>query len=99
MKKFGFGPNMLKWINILTSNTSASVIQNGHMSSVFMLERGCRQGDPVSPYLFLFAVEILGIMIRNNPDIKGIMLNDREQKLGQYADDTQVMFVICNNVY
>lgn len=90
MERFGFGPNIIKWVNILTSNTSASVVQNGHLSSFFMLDRGCRQGDPVSPYLFLFVVEILGIMIRDNPNIKGITLSNTEHKLGQFADDTQL---------
>ena len=33
-------------------------------------------------------VEILGIMIRNNMNISGIIINDKEHKLSQYADDT-----------
>ena len=32
--------------------------------------------------------EILGIMIRNNMNISGIIINDKEHKLSQYADDT-----------
>lgn len=41
------------------------VIQNGHISEYIYLERGCRQDDPISPYLFLRCAEILGIIIRN----------------------------------
>lgn len=52
------------------------------------MERGCRQGDPISPYLFLLCAEIMGIMIRNNNLIKGIVIEDNEYKLLQYADDT-----------
>ena len=57
----------------------------------FFIERGSRQGDPISPYLFLLRVEILGIMIRENRLIKGININDEEHKIAQFADDTQMM--------
>ena len=57
----------------------------------FYLKRGCRQGDPISPYIFILCAEILGKMIRNNKDIKGIHLNNKEFKLSQYADDTQLL--------
>ena len=42
----------------------------------------------MSPFLFILCVEILGIMIRNNKNIKGIIINKKEHKLSQYADDT-----------
>ena len=57
----------------------------------FYLKRGCRQGDPISPYIFILCAEILGKMIRNNKDIKGIHINNKEFKLSQYADDTQLL--------
>ena len=62
----------MKWVNILMQNATSCVSQNGHLSSFFPNERGCRQGDPISPYLFIFVAEILGTMIRDNKDIKGI---------------------------
>ena len=57
----------------------------------FNIERGVRQGDSLSPYLFVTAVEILAIAIRNQHDIKGITINDLETKLLQFADDTTVV--------
>ena len=50
------------------------MIVNGQPSSWFSTEHGCRQGDPVSPYLFILYVEILATMIRENDDIKGICM-------------------------
>ena len=57
-------------------------------SDYFTLERGVRQGDPLSPYLFILAVKSLAISIRQNVDIKGIKIGNHEVKLLQYADDT-----------
>ena len=67
------------------------------MSNFFNLKRGCRQGDPISPYIFILCAEILGKMIRNNKDIKGIQINNKEFILSQYADDTQLLLDISEN--
>lgn len=60
------------------------------MSDFFLLKRGCRQGDPISPYLFLLCAEVLGQMVRREDNIKGIKINGKEVKISQYADDTQL---------
>ena len=61
---------------------------NGHLSDWFSLQRGCRQGDPLSPYIFIFCAEVLIEMVRSNTRIKGIIVTDSKFKLSQYADDT-----------
>jgi hypothetical protein len=58
------------------------------LSHFFNLERGYRQGDPLSPYLFIIGVELLSLKLKRNPDIQGITINDDETLLSQYADDT-----------
>ena len=61
------------------------------MSDSFKLERGCRQGDPLSPYIFIICAEILAILVRNANDIKGINIDGVEYLISQYADDTSFM--------
>ena len=85
---FNFGPTIIKWIKLLYNDSTSKIIQNGYLSNSVIIKRGCRQGDPISPYIFLLCAEILGILIRGNKNIKGIKLFDIEFKLSQYADDT-----------
>ena len=60
----------------------------GMSSNFFVLERCVRQDDPLSPYLFIVAVETLAIAIRQNAATRGIVIGKEETKLLQYADDT-----------
>jgi len=67
-------------------------------SNFFTIERRVRQGDPLSPYLFVIAVETLAIAIRQNSDIKGIYIGVEQQtKLLQYADDTKAILADTNS--
>ena len=85
---FKFGPIFKNYIKCLNNHFKLCVIQHGFFSPFFTVGRGCRQGDPISPYIFLLSVEILGILIRNNEHIRGIKILDKEIKISQYADDT-----------
>jgi len=63
------------------------------MLDFFALERGVRQGDLLSPYLFVLAMEALAIAVQQNTSIRGISINGQENKLLQYADDTTATFL------
>ena len=52
------------------------------------MSRGICQGCPISPYLFIIAVEVFAISIRANKNINGINVGSVEQKISQLADDT-----------
>ena len=88
---FNFGNSIKSWVGLFQKGSETCILQNGFMSNFFSLRRGCRQGDPISPYLFILCAEILGKMVRKNKEIKGISINGKEYKLSQYADDTQLI--------
>jgi len=69
----------------------ASIQINGFLSNTFCIERGCRQGDPISSYIFIICAEILAIKIRESKEIKGISIKDIEYKISQFADDTSLL--------
>ena len=49
--------------------------------------RSCRQGDPISPYLFILCAEILALKIRQDPGVSGFKIGNWQHKLDMYADD------------
>ena len=89
LKAFSFKKDICRWIETFYTNINSTVTVNGQPSKWFPVCRGCRHGDPVSPYLVI--LEILGIMIREDKHIKGIFVNNVEHKLSQYADDTEFL--------
>ena len=91
LETFNFGAPLIQWVNTFYSNIQSCVINNGYATSFFELERGVRQGCPLSGVLFVIAVERLGNSIRNDKLITGINFKGREYKLSQYADDTSCL--------
>ena len=94
---FNFGRDFLRWVKVFYKNIQSCIMNNGMTSNYFTLERGVRQGDPLSPYLFIVVVETLAIAIRQNPAIKGIVIAKEETKLLQYADDTTAVLADTNS--
>ena len=81
---------MLRWVDVFYKNIISAVSQSGYFSSFFATGRGCHQGDPLSPYLFIICAEFLSTLIRNNKRIKGLFVNETELKISQFADDTSI---------
>ena len=53
LKKFGFGKTFIKWIQILLSIQESCIINGGTITKYFKFQKGTRQGDPISAYLFI----------------------------------------------
>ena len=88
---FGFKTDICRWIKLFLNDIKSTLSINGSISEWFRVSRGCRQGDPISPYLFILCVEIMAIMIRENNLIKGITVNGILSKITQFADDSEIL--------
>ena len=99
LEKFNFGPNIKNWVKILYNNVSSCVLNNGFASELFLVERGVRQGCPLSGLLLVIGIEILAREIKNDTGIKGINVGEKEIKVSLYADDTTVFVRDLDSVY
>ena len=80
----------------MTSSTFFSILVNGSPSDPFSPSRGLRQGDPLSPFLFILLVEGLGRTLkekRRTGELRGIDPHNSQitQTHQQFVDDTMLM--------
>ena len=90
LKSYGFGNSLINWIRILYKNPKCRVVNNNFLSPPFEVKKGVRQGDPLSPTIFLLCIECLAIMLRQSRQYKGIKLNKQTFKVSLFADDIAI---------
>ena len=88
---FGYSKSFIQWVKLFNTEIIAYVVQCVFLSKPININRGCRQGDPISAYLFLIGAEILARLIQLNPNIIGLKIKNVEFKLTQFADDTTLI--------
>lgn len=78
LAQLGFSQRWRDWISLILSASSSRVLVNGVPSPQFPHRRGLRQGDPLSPMLFILVMDVLNAMLRKTSDSGGfLLLNDR----------------------
>ena len=87
LEKLNFGESFIKGIRLFYTTISSCIMNNGEATPLFSIRRGMKQGDPLSPYLFILALETLLTAIKQNQHIKGIVVEDKEIKCITFADD------------
>lgn len=80
MPRYEIGGKFLKWIQLLYTGPVACVRTNNNLSSQITLERS-------TPLLFILAIELLAVSIRNEANLSGITIGDQEHRISLYADD------------
>ena len=82
LELFGFGEYCITWIKIILgcnegTQFNAVTVVNGNISRPFEIRRGCRQGDPISGYLFILVMENLALFLKNTPTGKTLQNKTR----------------------
>ena len=98
LNKLGFGDRFIGWIQNILFSASTSILLNGVPGKKILCKRGVRQGDPLSPILFVLAGELLQYIINKawtNGDIALPLDNNFGLKypIRQYADDTLLIML------
>ena len=93
MEKLGFCDRWVSLVLECITTVSYSILVNGEPKGDIRPSRGLKQGDPLSPYLFLLCSEGLNRMLQqaaSNDTIRGFSLCKRGPKISHlfFADDT-----------
>ena len=95
MEKLGFGRKWIRWIMNCVSSASMCILLNGSPLKPFKMEKGLRQGDPLSPYLFILVSEALVCLLKKADDmnlIEPVHIGKEKVSLKhlQFADETLI---------
>ena len=70
LEEVGFGITFLEWIKTFLNSQEQCVVSRGKTSKYFKLERGARQGDPISAYLLIIVLEVVFQIIKEHQMLK-----------------------------
>lgn len=87
LQRFGFNNQVVNYFTSLYNSPTARIKVNGNISKTVPLQRGCRQGCPLSPTLLALFIEPLTQAIREDKDISGVQTGGEQHKICAYADD------------
>lgn len=97
LDQFSLGDNFVRWLRVLYTQPMAAVLTNGLRSANFVVQRGSRQGCPLSPLLFAMAIEPLAEAVRQDPLMAGLDVGGKSHKITLYADDV-LLFMLNPSV-
>ncbi|XP_058732794.1 uncharacterized protein LOC131604367 [Vicia villosa] len=95
LKRMGFGDRWMRWTECCIFTNSLSVLVNGSTTKDFRVEKGLRQGDPLSPFVFVLVMEVLMELMKRSKEIgefRGFRYKEnKEVDLLQFTDGTIIL--------
>ncbi|CAL4189450.1 unnamed protein product, partial [Meganyctiphanes norvegica] len=88
LQKMGFPSSIINWIMNLYKNIQSICLINGYLTNPFNIERGIRQGCPLSMIMYVIFQEPLYNAIENSTKILPPVIKGKQIKILGYADDT-----------
>ena len=90
MQARGFSTTWRRWMQQILQSSCSAIVVNGCPGPWIGGRRGLRQGDPISPYLFILVADVLQVLIRKSQLIRHPMV-DTGYPVLQCADDTLLL--------
>jgi hypothetical protein len=92
LKMMNVGPLFLKLVKSIycENHVFSAVNVNGFISNFFSINRGIRQGCPLSPLIYVITSEVLSHYVRGTTMLRGIPLCGSNNRITKYADDTSL---------
>uniref|UniRef100_A0A4W5LMU1 Reverse transcriptase domain-containing protein n=1 Tax=Hucho hucho TaxID=62062 RepID=A0A4W5LMU1_9TELE len=90
LPRLGFPHAFVDTVRCLYTGRQSRLLVNGRLSRAFDIKRGVLQGDPLSPLLFVLAMEPLCNLLRSRPDL-GVQIGGVNHVASCFADDTQLI--------
>jgi len=87
----GFPAQWCSWVRMLLETSRTAVLVNGCPGPWITCKRGLRQGDPMSPYLFLLVADVLQALIKQDASVRHPLDHSATCSVLQYADDTLLL--------
>lgn len=94
LQKLGFGGKWIEWISAILSTASTKVLMNGFPGRCISHRRGLRQGDPLSPMLFVLAMDVLNYLLDCSTEAGVLEDCGLRRRTSIFADDVLATFIL-----
>lgn len=87
----GFSTTWRRWMKHILQSSCSAVLVNGCQGRGLAVRRGLRQGDSISPYLFILVADLLHVLITKSQLVRHPIVEGKSCPVLQYTDYTLLL--------